>query len=70
MGVRGFERGTRLVSEIRVSDAAAAARSEALLARLREEAGEFEHEPEWDSEDSNAYQDRVEAGLGPQYDNG
>jgi hypothetical protein len=28
---------------------------------------EFELEPEWDSEDSNAFQDRVEAGLEHQY---
>ena len=28
--------------------------------------GEYEHEPEWDSADSNAYQDRVEAGLEPE----
>ena len=26
-----------------------------------------ELEPEWDSEDSNAYQDRVEAGLEPEW---
>lgn len=29
-----------------------------------------EYEPEWDSEDSNAYQDRVEAGLEPEDDDG
>jgi hypothetical protein len=30
--------------------------------------GPDELEPEWDSEDSNAYQDRVEQGLEPEYD--
>ena len=29
-----------------------------------------EYEPEWDSADSNAYQDRVEAGLEPEDDDG
>ena len=35
--------------------------------RLRLVPDEFEHEPEWDSEDSDAYQDRVEAGLEPEW---
>ena len=37
-------------------------------AALQAEAEAEWAEPEWDSEDSNAYQDRIEAGLEPEWE--